>query len=454
MKFKIISIVVLVCVLSSTVLSGCSFGGIDNNKLLKPPKGTGEKAFIESIINARAGGRYTLKYPKDGEYRSAITIQDIDNDSKQEAIALYKTSGEIATTHILFMKEINGEWTDIGDFEGASDNIDKISFADINGDGKNEVVISWLSAMPLVNHMTLYNLGTNKVSELNVDKEFNDFEVMELTDEKQDSLLLMSLGTQETEASAALMQYNKDTKEMFVRSVIPMDTNVTQYSLIQKGHITDGIYGVFIDGVKNSNELVSQVIYWDSSINALKNPLYDKEGKDELEINPTFRIGTSYCQDVNDDKLVDIPTYSIFPLEKKEAVNMAVGAVDWNNYDVEKKELVSFERNVISSVDGYLFVVPKYWKDNITARQDVNTRALTFYEWYSLGNVSTKGNELLTIRVFTKSDWNAQKETKNFIEMESTTELVYAVKIPKDNQSILAIDLEQVKNNLRLLEVS
>ncbi len=452
MKFRIVAVTILIAVLASTVLSGCSFSGLDSTDLLRPPKGTGEKAYIESIINTRAGGDYILKYPKDGDYRSAIIMEDIDNDGTQEAIALYNPTAENTTTHILFMKKIDGVWTDIGDFEGYSNDIDKIALADVNGDDINEVVVSYLSAVPLANHMSIYFLEQNSVKMLDVEKEYNDFAVMHIEGEEKDNLLLMTLGAQVAEANASLMQYNEESDKIFVRSVVNMDQNVIQYALIQNGSVNDTTKGVFVDGTRSNNEIVSQVIYWDTFTNTLKNPLYNVDGKDELEINPTFRIGTTYCTDINDDGIIDIPTYSIMPLEGKEPLNMAVGLTQWNTLLTDEQELNPIIQTVVSSTDGYYFTIPEKWEDTVTARQDINSRSLTFYEWTYMGDSGLKGEELLTIKVFSIKDWNEQEGTKDFIEMEATTDLIYAVKTPSDSTSDLLLSLEEIKENLHLIE--
>ena len=77
----------LKAVLSATILSafilsasGCSLTDFSSESLLRPPKTTGDEAEIEQLIADCAKNGYTLKYPKNGNYRSAIIMSDLDGD--------------------------------------------------------------------------------------------------------------------------------------------------------------------------------------------------------------------------------------------------------------------------------------------------------------------------------------------------------------------------------------
>ena len=53
---------------------------------MKPPKATGERQEIYSVLEEKANYQLTLRYPKAGEYRSAIVMKDVTGDGNDEAI--------------------------------------------------------------------------------------------------------------------------------------------------------------------------------------------------------------------------------------------------------------------------------------------------------------------------------------------------------------------------------
>ena len=58
---------------------------------MKPPKATGERQEIYSVLEEKANHQLTLRYPKAGEYRSAIVMKDVTGDGNDEAIAFYRS---------------------------------------------------------------------------------------------------------------------------------------------------------------------------------------------------------------------------------------------------------------------------------------------------------------------------------------------------------------------------
>ena len=106
MKKKIL--LIILSALLTFALSGCDAVTFNVTELMSPPKATGEKAAIQELIDKEAGTGYTLKYPQNGSFRSAITTMDYDADGVQEAIAFYLPAGEAQTIHLLIMDNING----------------------------------------------------------------------------------------------------------------------------------------------------------------------------------------------------------------------------------------------------------------------------------------------------------------------------------------------------------
>ena len=78
----------LVCVMALPFLfSGCSSIGVDVQTLMRPPKATGERQEIYEAVEQQAGSGFIWKYPRTGQYRSAVIMQDVTGDGVEEAVA-------------------------------------------------------------------------------------------------------------------------------------------------------------------------------------------------------------------------------------------------------------------------------------------------------------------------------------------------------------------------------
>ena len=103
MKLRVPAAILGACMLLSA--NGCSFLELGLDDALRPPKTMGDEAEIEKLISESAKGSYILKYPKNGNYRSAIITKDLDGDDTPEAIAFFRGKDETTRLHMLVMHE-------------------------------------------------------------------------------------------------------------------------------------------------------------------------------------------------------------------------------------------------------------------------------------------------------------------------------------------------------------
>lgn len=448
MKRKI-AVTFMAVILAALMLAGCTPSGFDNSVLLRPPRATGDKAEIQEVIEAKAGGDYTLKYPQNGDYHSAITTTDLDGDGTPEAIALYRPAGDSSSIHVLFIKEVDGVWKDIGDFTSQNTDVDKICLGDLDGDGKNEVIVSWSNYVAPVNQMTAYTFHGNRATEQTVSETYSQLVVDDLTGDGQDDIILLSLGASEIPATAKLLQFNPDVQLLFVRSVTEMNSSVTRYASIQKGRTSDGKNAVFVDGISPNSTMMTEVLYWNETDSSLKNPLYDTSDKN-MPKNQTERISSTVCKDIDGNGVMDIPTVDLMKKQVFEKDEVVCNQTNWHSISTKDAKLQTVMETIINATDGYYFILPDQWKDKVTARIDTTARTMTFYEWRTDGRTQSKGSVLLTIQVFTEKDWAERKDTNGFIEMLSASGLIYAVNIPQNN-SELTLPMSDIYNNLELL---
>lgn len=105
---KLISALVLGSMLVG--LSGCNITDFSAENLLRPPKAVGDEAEIEQLIAKTADSGYTLKYPKNGKFRSAIIMTDLDGNDSNEAVAFFRNSDETSSVHMLVMYSKDNSW--------------------------------------------------------------------------------------------------------------------------------------------------------------------------------------------------------------------------------------------------------------------------------------------------------------------------------------------------------
>ncbi len=188
------------------MLSGCSVIGLDSKALMSPPREDGDRGSIHSLLIDTVGGEITFRYPRKGEYRSAIVTKDFTGDRQEDAIALYEASDNSGGTIISFMTKKNGEWTVIRSFANTAVQVDRICFADLDDDGILEVVIGWGSSTLNSCTACVYDYTQDGVIEYPMEQGYGEMTVTNLVDEAQDELFIVTLATDTTEAVAEIVE--------------------------------------------------------------------------------------------------------------------------------------------------------------------------------------------------------------------------------------------------------
>ncbi|MEG1687292.1 MAG: hypothetical protein RR276_05360, partial [Angelakisella sp.] len=98
----------LVAVLLCVTFAGCAPVESNAENLMQPPKLTEVQAQVDTALREAVGQEFNLKYPRNGEHRSAFNFLDLDSDGADEAIAFFSTSDNVI--QIAMLRQTNDSW--------------------------------------------------------------------------------------------------------------------------------------------------------------------------------------------------------------------------------------------------------------------------------------------------------------------------------------------------------
>lgn len=392
MKLQRISAAVIIAAL---MLSGCSSLSLSGPDILAPPRAAGNRAEIQRMVEDDAGGIYSLIYPSAGDYKSGILLHDIDGDGAEEAIALYVAAD--GTPRMLTAVRDSESYRFLGSTPLRSQSVSSLSFADVNADGKEELLIGSDIGSPLA-ALDAYVIDGD-LPVLPVAEGFVDYVTGDFDGNSSDDILLLNASNGETPAQAVLTVYADGA--FSEKSSCLIDETVIAYTRLGFDQIGADIKGAVLDGTPGDGTYHTQAIYYDSASHMLLNPLYVS-----ADYALSARTENVTSADIDGDGITEIPVCTLMEYDKSEDPSLVCSVAHWCVYDAELMEL-SAKRDALlcTRLSFMLFLSPDY-PGAVTARYTADN-AVTLYSLTYKDGEAVRGGELLTVKRYEKNSYDS-----------------------------------------------
>lgn len=406
-------------VLSVLFLGGCNITDLGGENMLRPPMTMGSEAAIEQLIADTTHNKYVLKYPKNGNNRSAITMADLNADEKKEAIAFCRENDETTKIHMLIMYEGDGEWQLANDYTIEASDVDCVDFADINGDKNIEILAGFSTFTPNISKLSCYSYSDGTTAEITSGELYSSFYCGDFNSDGDDEVITLMLFNTENEASAAMIDYDSDKNKLYTKANVAMDPNIVRYKNVAVTKFGK-VNALVIDGAFADEQLNTQIIYYNTEMSLLRNPLF-KEKKQSFTQRSLNIIST----DIDNDSTLEIPAASKMPAPSDTDEERKTNRVDWYSFDAEN-ESTEIKLSMIVDYDlDFSFTLPEIWQDNaVTALYGEDKSIVEFYEW----SKNSLGQKLFEIKAFEVADWDIGKGIDDYVLISKNEKYAFAFK--------------------------
>ena len=398
------------------LLAGCSALSLNDTDILVPPRAEGHHARIQALLEKSSNGSYTLIYPSSGEYKSAVIFHDADGDGVDEAVAMYRDSENAARA--LFIKNTDDGYTAVGDEPVGSAPAERVDFADLDGDGTEEFIISYpVSDSPLCS-LSVMRIS-NSIERADMPSCCHRFITADFDGDGISDILTLTAQSTVSAASASLLSYSANG--LSVRSSCGMDESLTSFARAAFGRLSENISGAVIDGHSSSGEYTTQAIYFDKDAKSLINPLL---------INSSFQLtrrSTALLSgDVDRDGIIEIPVCSLCEHSEKEDASTVCRMVSWTGYNEKDLSLTPKKAAVLCEELGFMFNISDSRARSVTARYDGDNAAALYIWEYSSGELRCT-DRLLTIKYYPKEDYDSSRIIEAVLAENSAGVYTYTI---------------------------
>lgn len=455
-KISVLFIALIIC----CFFSGCNLSISSVDALMRPPKLSGENSLLQQTFESTIGDseNIVMKTPVSGENRSSYLLYDLDNDSVREAIVLYSDPIKDDLVYVTVFKFVNDKWSFVSTIKGRSSEIYSVDFADINGDGRFEILMSWSQVISGDTFapagmgsngeklLTIYSYNGSSTTLLK-NEAYSKLLVEDINNDSADELFILNISftNQEKVTLGRVVAFDKEysiEQELKIQLTGMLDVfNIAcdNYSINDETHTR-----IYIDGSISESGIITEVIDIKHNDLSISLPFYESN----ISAQPlTLRDVRVYSQDIDNDGVIEVPVIEKLPGgiklsandEEKTALNLTV----WS--EINNNELIVDSKCLLNGTYGYMFVYPEDWFGNITAIYNEKNATITFY---SLDVNETLTASLFSIKSTFELDW--EEDNNGYTKFDENGVYVYGYLIIDDENEDLYINT--IEDNLILMK--
>ncbi len=414
MRIKSLAVLLLALAMLLTG-SACSGIDTDTDSVLHAPKLTGDMYNIQQALELGTNRKYDLKYPRTGDYLTAFVLRDVDRDGHDEVFAFYSfqddTEGNI---NMSMIDSTEDGWRITDTVTVQASGVESISFADLDGNGSQEVLVGWSLFSTIQQQLSVYGCdGGSLVQRLS--RPYTTFVTADLMEVGFSQLLVVTLDSTEKTAEARLYQVPEGGAEE--EGNVSLDGNISGYLTPVVGKLASQRPAVYLDANKGTSSMITEIIYY-MPLDTISTPVLSDENSDfslmrtsplvspfhdnsTRENNITARQAPLPMRDMDGDGVMEMPTMLELPGNQQTKLYLST----WRNYNEEKFTEVCTA--VMNDTYGYYLKYPAAWlgEDGIHVTVSVSKEdsLYTFSTWDNEARIRTV--DLLKLQVFTTEEW-------------------------------------------------
>ena len=130
------------------LLGGCAMN-VSTDKLYALPSLPAEYASLEAEINALLSDGAEHAAPISGSNLQSVQMVDLDGDGVEEAVAFFRKATDERPVKIYFFRSNGDSYEQMALIEGTASSIYSITYYDLDGDGRREILVGFKSGTEL-----------------------------------------------------------------------------------------------------------------------------------------------------------------------------------------------------------------------------------------------------------------------------------------------------------------
>lgn len=405
---------VMAMVFMLMTISGCTtFSSID--ELYSLPQPQEEYLQLQEVIDEEiaAGSEYSA--PTVGSQRQSIQLVDIDGDGNEEALAFLHD--EDLTPKICIYQNVNGEYSLVCTITGEGSAIGRVEYADLNNDGRMEIIVSWTMSSDLM-LADAYSVNDWSTSVM-LSENCTDFLIGDINSDDSPDVVVLNFDDDGGTVSVSSADIAGEVTKISANISSLLDSA----SRFRISTISGGIPAVFVEGSYDTEEGGTMYLtdIFVAKDGKLKNITLGSGSADSVAI----REYDVFAYDIDGDGALEVPF--VEEVAEQPKVTAQYYVFDWYSFDEDGNYTLSLSTYHCYG-DSWYLVLPDRWRSGFSVRRETGhsgerTVVLSTVNAYT-GDVT----DLITIYTLTDENRADRAQLEGRFVLLSNETTIYAAK--------------------------
>ena len=352
----------LAIVIACLLLTGCQSITFSVDGLLGAPNIADEQSAIYEALIESTGRGINLEYPRNGDYRSAFVLYDIDGDGEDETLAFYSVSSvsESNVKIAVLDRSADGDWHSMCELAGAGSSVDRVIFTGL------DTVVGFSSQDYEENAVRMYHYASGVLEPVYEDT----YTILELTDLDGGSDEIALAKRSGGGVTVSILKAGYDGYDSYVYEIGAAASAISGCVFGETGNGR----AMYLDISLEEGGLMTDILTLEDS--GIVSHIYQRG----LGVT-TQRPAGYLSKDYDGDGEIEIPVVGAFTGYATPAWGETEYMTVLMRYSPASDNL-EFKSNAYCNLrDGYLLTIPNRWLNVVTVARDAGTGEVTFYKY-------------------------------------------------------------------------
>ncbi len=456
--------------LMAALLCSCSFHSGDD--LYALPKTSVEYDSLRSSIQVLLDSGMEYAAPLSGTNTQQVQDVDLDGDGVSEVVAFFRSTTGLQVS--VFWQNAGGEYEEMTTITGQGSAVNSVAYAQLDGTENKEIVLTWQISSG-VYAMSAYGVSRGSSVELLAPKNYSRYSIVNLDGDGKDELILLQLDASD-EGNNRAEYYCWQDGGMAKQGEALLSKDLSVIDHVRSSSLRDGAAALYVTGYVadgregNSSTQLTDILTLRDGM--LVNVTWNDSAASSLSTRRRLLVSD---QDLDGDGVWEIPILSSL-YERLDGGEVAISdtfyLVTWIQFDRSGERYVQCS-TYFNSSDGWYLVIPEEWNNQVALARRDNTlgstaeRSMEFYalepadpgQGSSLEENSVLGRSVLTntnaglfMTIYKNTGTDRVRRTtlegRAGLNMD-TEDTTYCVELKEDNPFGWTVDT--VRENLHII---